>query len=56
MMMDWNEYRKQVGAAITDMAKISPDTVPVAMNAGAALVFSARVLNAFAARTAAPAG
>ena len=113
MMMDWNEYRKQVGAAITDMAKISPDTVrgysqisgaagkagqldaktremialavavtrqcdgciavhvdaavkagatreevmdalsvAVAMNAGAALVFSARVLDAFAARTA----
>lgn len=117
MMMDWNEYRKQLGAAVTDMAKISPDTVrgysqisgaagkgghldaktrelialavavttrcdgcitvhvdaavkagatreeimdalsvAVALNAGAALVFSARVLDAFAARTAEPAG
>jgi len=117
MMMDWNEYRKQVGAAVADIAKISPDTVrgysqiggaagkgghldaktremialavavtrqcdgciavhvdaavkagatreeitdalsvAVAINAGAALIYSARVLDAFAARTAAPAG
>jgi len=113
MMMDWNEYRKQVGAAVADMAKISPETVrgysqlsaaagkaghldaktremialavavtrqcdgcitvhidaavkagatreelmdalsiAVAMNAGAALVYSARALDAWAARTA----
>jgi AhpD family alkylhydroperoxidase len=113
MMMDWNEYRKQVGAAVADIAKISPDTVrgysqisgaagktghldaktrelialavavtrqcdgcitvhidaavkagatreelmdalsvAVAMNAGAALVYSARALDAYAARTA----
>jgi len=116
MMMDWNEYRKQVGAAVADIAKISPDTVrgyaqisaaagktghldakvremialavavtrqcdgcitvhidaavkagatreeitdalsvAIAINAGAALVYSARALDAYAERTAAPA-
>jgi len=116
MMMDWNEYRKQVGAAVVDMAKMSPDTVrgysqisgasakpghldpktremialavavtrqcdaciavhidaavkagatreeimdalsvAVAINAGAALMYSARALDAFQARTEAPA-
>ena len=113
MMMDWNEYRKQVGAAVADIARIAPDTVrgysqlgnaaakpghldaktreliaiavgvtrqcdgcitvhidaavkagatreeimdalsvAVAVNAGAALVYSARALDAYAARTA----
>jgi AhpD family alkylhydroperoxidase len=27
MMMDWNEYRKEVGARIGDLMKVSPDTV-----------------------------
>lgn len=27
MMLDWNEYRKQLAATIADMAKLSPDTV-----------------------------
>jgi AhpD family alkylhydroperoxidase len=27
MMMDWNEYHKQVGARIGDVMKVSPDTV-----------------------------
>ena len=27
MMMDWNEYLKQVGARIGDVMKVSPDTV-----------------------------
>jgi len=117
MMIDWNEYYKELGARIGDLAKLSPDTVhgyqtlsganakasklgektrqlislavavttrcdgcivfhseaalkagatkeeisealgvAVAMNAGAALVFSSRVLDAVAARTAAAHG
>ena len=113
MMIDWNEYYKELGARIGDLAKLSPETVhgyqtlsganaktsklgektrqlislavavttrcdgcivfhseaalkagatkeeisealgvAVAMNAGAALVFSSRVLDAVAARTA----
>jgi AhpD family alkylhydroperoxidase len=113
MMMDWNEYLKQVGARIGDVMKVSPDTVrgyqtlsaanskatllgektrqlislavavttrcdgcivvhsdaalkagatkeeigealgvAVAMNAGAALVYSSRVMDAVAARSA----
>jgi AhpD family alkylhydroperoxidase len=27
MMMDWNEYRKEVGARIGDLMNVSPDTV-----------------------------
>jgi AhpD family alkylhydroperoxidase len=27
MMMDWNEYHKEVGARIGDLMKLSPDTV-----------------------------
>ena len=27
MMLDWNEYHKQVGANIGELAKLSPDTV-----------------------------
>ena len=27
MMLEWNEYQKQLGAAIGEMAKLSPDTV-----------------------------
>jgi AhpD family alkylhydroperoxidase len=113
MMIDWNEYHKQVGATIGELMKLSPDTVrgyqtlsnanaktgkldektrqlislavavttrcdgcivvhsdaalkagatkeeiaealgvAVAMNAGAALVYSTRVLDAVAAKTA----
>jgi AhpD family alkylhydroperoxidase len=113
MMIDWNEYYKELGSRIGDLAKLSPETVhgyqtlsganakssklgektrqlislavavttrcdgcivfhseaalkagatkeeisealgvAVAMNAGAALVFSSRVLDAVAARTA----
>jgi len=112
MMLDWNEYRKQIATVVTEIAKISPDTVrgyaqisgagaktahldaktrelialavavtrqcdgcitvhtdaavkhgasreeimealgvAVAINAGAALVFSARAMDAFTART-----
>src|ERR1700726_4996944 len=113
MMLDWNEYQKQIGATLGELAKLSPDTlrgyqtlsaanpktshlgektrqlislavavttrcdgcivfhsdaalkagatkeeisealgVAVAMNAGAALVYSTRVLDAVAAHTA----
>jgi AhpD family alkylhydroperoxidase len=112
MMLDWNEYQKQLGATIGDLSKLSPETVhgyrtlsaanaktsklgektrqlislavavtthcdgcivfhtdaalkagaskeeiaealgvAIAMNAGAALVYSARVLDAVAAKT-----
>jgi len=27
MMMDWNQYHKEVGARIGDLMKLSPDTV-----------------------------
>ena len=27
MVMDWNEYQKQIGGRIGDLAKLSPDTV-----------------------------
>lgn len=27
MMLDWNEYRQQLGTAIGEMAKISPETI-----------------------------
>ena len=27
MMLDWNEYHKQIGATIGELAKLSPDTV-----------------------------
>jgi AhpD family alkylhydroperoxidase len=113
MMLDWNEYQKQIGATLGELAKLSPDTVrgyqtlsaanaktgqlgektrqlislavavttrcdgcivfhsdaalkagatkeeisealgvAVAMNAGAALIYSTRVLDAVAAKTA----
>jgi AhpD family alkylhydroperoxidase len=116
MMLDWNEYQKQLAAATTDIARTSPDImrgyrtlseagsktgkidaktrelialavavtlrcdgcitvhtdaaakhgatkeeliealgVAISVNAGAALVYSARTMDAFAAKTAAPA-
>jgi len=27
MMLDWNEYQKQIGARVTELMKTSPDTV-----------------------------
>ena len=27
MMLDWNEYRRQIAAAVAEIAKLSPDTV-----------------------------
>src|SRR5579863_4829081 len=117
MMLDWNEYQKQIGTTLGELAKLSPDTVrgyqtlsaanaktghlgektrqlislavavttrcdgcivfhtdaalkagatkeeisealgvAVAMNAGAALIYSARVLDAVEAKSAAAHG
>lgn len=27
MMIDWNEYHKQIGATLGELMKLSPDTV-----------------------------
>jgi len=27
MMLDWNDYQKQLGAGIGELSKLSPDTV-----------------------------
>jgi AhpD family alkylhydroperoxidase len=27
MMLDWNEYQKQIGATLGDIAKVSPDVI-----------------------------
>jgi len=27
MMLDWNEYRKQVGAGVKEIGQLSPDTI-----------------------------
>lgn len=27
MMLDWNEYRQQISATVSEIAKVSPDTV-----------------------------
>ena len=27
MMLDWNEYQKQIGATLTKLAKLTPDTI-----------------------------
>ena len=62
MMLDWNEYRKQLAAGVKQIGQLSPDTVKgyvaealgvaVAVNAGAAMVYSARVMDAVAAHAA----
>jgi alkylhydroperoxidase/carboxymuconolactone decarboxylase family protein YurZ len=36
MMLDWNEYHKQVGAGIGELARLSPDTVRGYMTLSAA--------------------
>ena len=36
MVMDWNEYQKQIGARIGELAKLSPDTVRGYQTLGAA--------------------
>jgi AhpD family alkylhydroperoxidase len=36
MMLDWNDYQKQLGATIGEMAKLSPDTVRGYTTLGAA--------------------
>ena len=36
MMLDWNEYQKQIGATLGELKKLSPDTVRGYMTLGAA--------------------
>ena len=36
MVMDWNEYQKQIGGRIGDLAKLSPDTLKGYQTLGAA--------------------
>lgn len=50
MMMDWEGYRKQLMATIQQIGQASPDIVR-GYRAISALVYSARTLDAFAART-----
>lgn len=56
-MLDWNAYRQELLAGTGEIARMSPDIargyrVAIAINAGAALVYSARAMDAFAARSA----
>lgn len=77
MMLDWNDYQKQLMTRIGDVGKLSPETlrgyqalsnaaakhgatqeevaeglgVAIAVNAGAALVYLARVMDAFSVKT-----
>jgi hypothetical protein len=46
-MRDWNNYRNQLSAAVTGFGILSPETVAVSINAGAALVYSMCTLDAF---------
>lgn len=48
MMLDWNEYQKQLLTAIGEIVEALG--VAIAVNAGATLVYSARVIDAFAAK------
>jgi AhpD family alkylhydroperoxidase len=36
MMLDWNDYQKQLGVALGDLSKLSPDTVRATMALGEA--------------------
>jgi AhpD family alkylhydroperoxidase len=36
MMLDWNDYRKQLAAGVKEIGQLSPDTVKGYMNLGAA--------------------
>jgi hypothetical protein len=53
MMLDWNQYRQQLLTRIGAFGRQSPGTealgVAIAVNAGAALVYSARAMDAIAA-------
>ncbi len=43
-MLNWTEYRKELGKRIREIAEALG--VAIALNAGAALVYSARVMDA----------
>jgi len=54
MMLDWNDYHRQILATLAQLGRLSPEEiaealgVAVAVNAGAALIYSTRVLDAAA--------
>ncbi len=57
MMLDWNAYQKQIISTIGEIGKLSPGTVHgyaelsnAGSKTGAALVFSARVMDAYASK------
>lgn len=58
MMLDWNGYRKQVGAGVTELARLSPETARGYRMLGDAgqktghLDAKTRALDAYAARVA----
>ncbi len=43
MMLDWNDYQKQLGAGIGELSKLSPDTVRGYMTLGAANAGTSRL-------------
>ena len=43
MMLDWNDYQKQLGAGIGELSKLSPDTVRGYMTLGAANAATSRL-------------
>ena len=43
MMLDWNDYQKQLGAGIGELSKLSPDTVRGYMMLGAANAATSRL-------------
>jgi hypothetical protein len=51
MMLDWNVYSAELSVRAKEMSKLAPNAVAgfIALNAGAALTYSARVLDAYAA-------
>jgi len=57
MMLEWNEYQKQLAAAKQGAPReeiMETLGVAITVNAGAALVYSARAMGAFSAKTARP--
>ncbi len=42
MMMDWNQYHKEVGARIGDLMKVSPDTVQLTATAASSCILTRR--------------
>lgn len=64
MMLDWNNYQRELGGRLSELSRLSPDTLKGyktlsaanSQTTGAALIYSSRVLDAVAAKSAAVAG